>query len=40
MSHKADDLLAADIDAYLDLHERKSMPGVITCGPPAANVGG
>jgi len=32
MSHAATDLLATDIDAYLQLHERKTMLRFITCG--------
>ena len=32
MAHAANDLLASDIDAYLALHERKSMLRFITCG--------
>ena len=32
MSHAADELLATDIDAYLERHEHKSMLRFITCG--------
>ncbi|MEI2705576.1 MAG: sulfate adenylyltransferase subunit CysN [Ilumatobacteraceae bacterium] len=32
MAHATNDLLATDIDAYLALHERKSMLRFITCG--------
>ena len=32
MSHVSNDLLAADIEAYLALHEHKSMLRFITCG--------
>jgi bifunctional enzyme CysN/CysC len=32
MAHARDDLLATDIDAYLDAHEHKSMLRFITCG--------
>jgi bifunctional enzyme CysN/CysC len=32
MSHTADELMAADIDAYLAKHEHKSMLRFITCG--------
>jgi bifunctional enzyme CysN/CysC len=32
MAHVANELLAADIDAYLALHERKTMLRFITCG--------
>ena len=32
MAHAADDLLATDIEAYLERHERKSMLRFITCG--------
>lgn len=30
--YKTDDLIAADIDAYLDLHQHKTMLRFITCG--------
>jgi bifunctional enzyme CysN/CysC len=30
--YKADDLIASDIDAYLDLHQHKSLLRFITCG--------
>src|SRR6202161_1062797 len=32
MAHSANDLLVSDIDAYLALHERKTMLRFITCG--------
>ena len=32
MTHSQDDLLATDIRAYLDRHEKKSMLRFITCG--------
>ena len=32
MSHAAEDLIATDIEAYLDAHEHKSLLRFITCG--------
>src|SRR5580700_11710898 len=32
MAHSANDLLVSDVDAYLQLHERKTMLRFITCG--------
>src|SRR5262245_10822463 len=32
MAHAIDELLATDIDAYLESHERKSLLRFITCG--------
>jgi len=32
MSHVANELVATDIEAYLDQHEHKSMLRFITCG--------
>src|SRR5436305_10512913 len=32
MSHAMDELLATDIDAYLERHQNKSMLRFITCG--------
>ena len=30
--YKTDDLIASDIDAYLDVHQHKSLLRFITCG--------
>jgi bifunctional enzyme CysN/CysC len=32
MAHTSNDLLASDIEAYLALHERKTILRFITCG--------
>ena len=30
--YKVDSLIAKDIDAYLELHQKKSLLRIITCG--------